>query len=260
MKDIRFTVELNEKKAPGVYLMRLTCAEDVGPVLGGQFLQFEVPGRPDLSLRRPFCIYKREPHSVTLVYVAVGEGTRAMAEIRAGQRVNCLLPLGNGFVLPKAYKRVALVGGGVGGAPLLPVIGNYPDIEFHAYLGFGTAGAAAVLAGDFEGAACALNLFTDDGSAGVKGFPTAALDGDIEKGLQFDAVLTCGPAPLIKAVRAVAVKRGLDAFMSGENRMACGVGACLTCACAVRGADGKERNLRACVDGPVFDLKKVQLF
>ncbi|GHV03348.1 dihydroorotate dehydrogenase B (NAD(+)), electron transfer subunit [Clostridia bacterium] len=273
MKDIQFTVESNEKKAPGVWRMRFICAESFGPVLGGQFLHLEIPNRPDMPLRRPFCIYQYDRRSVTIVYAAVGAGTEAMTDIRPGQTVKCLLPLGNGFDFkvilggaenPRAQKdkkRVALVGGGLGAAPLLPVIGEYPAAEFHAYLGFANAAVAAVFTEDFQNAArnadLKINLFTDDGSAGVKGFPTAALDRDIGNGLRFDAILTCGPHPLMKAVRGIAVKYDIDAFMSGENRMACGAGACLTCTCAVRGADGAEHNLRACVDGPVFDLTRI---
>lgn len=259
MKDITFTIQRNAALAPNVYEMLLKCGEDLPPILGGQFLQFEIPNRPDLPLRRPFCIYKYGKRSVTLIYAVVGAGTEAMAALRNGQAVKCLLPLGNGFILPDTYKRVALIGGGLGCAPLLPVIGNYPGIEFHAYIGFGSALIAKILINEFQTAAKTVKLFTDDGGMGVKGVPTAALDADIEGGLRFDAILTCGPIKLMEAVRNVAVKHNVAAFMTGENRMACGAGACLTCACAVRGDDGAYRNLRACYDGPIFDLTRVEL-
>jgi dihydroorotate dehydrogenase electron transfer subunit len=127
-------------------------------------------------------------------------------------------------------------------------------------LGFASAEQARLFEGDFRRALPeGVRVFTDDGGAGERGFPTEALAADIAHGARFDAILTCGPAPLMRAVKRIVTECGADGFMSGESRMGCGAGACLVCACPVRDDEGRVHYARACADGPVFDIKKAEL-
>ncbi len=256
--DYPFEIIENRLAATGAYKMVLKTGMKIPPILGGQFLQLSVPGRPDLTLRRPFCICAYDYNTVTIVYAVVGKGTAAMADLQEGTLVKCVMPLGNGFILKESYKKVALIGGGLGVAPLLPVAANYPGRSFRAYLGFNSA-AHMILHREFVTACGEVSVATDDGTFGAAGFPTDLLKADILGGNRPDVILTCGPEPMVRAVRNLAENHNIDAFMSGENRMGCGVGACLVCTCAVKDDKGEYHNLRACADGPVFDLKKIKL-
>jgi len=145
------------------------------------------------------------------------------------------------------------------------VLKSYPDKKFRAYLGFRTA-AHIILENEFargcphdKADAGNVIITTDDGSNGLRGFPTDILRQDLENGYRPDVLLVCGPMPMFKAVRNLAVTYNIEAYMTGENRMGCGVGACLVCTCAVMGYDGLYHNLRSCIEGPVFDLKKIKL-
>lgn len=258
MNDFLFEVIENKPAAAGVYRMILRTGMKIPDILGGQFLHFAVPDRPDLTLRRPFCICKYDYNTVTIYYAAVGRGTRAMADLKEGTLVKCVMPLGNGFILKDGYKKVALIGGGIGVAPLLPVPGSFPGREYRAYLGYNSA-AHMILHGEFAMACAEVKVTTDDGTFGAPGFPTDLLKEDIRNGYKPDAILVCGPEPMMRAVRNIAETYNIDAYMSGENRMGCGVGACLVCTCAVKDEKGEYRNLRSCKEGPVFDLKKVRL-
>ena len=238
--------------------MTLKSRVKLPEIIGGQFLQFYIPERLDLSLRRPLGICQYDEKSLTLYYAVLGQGTAAMAGLKKGTATKCILPLGNGFILKKEYKSVALIGGGLGIVPLLPVIKSYPDKTYKAYLGFRTA--AHIFLGEEFTKECRGDtvIVTDDGSYGARCFPTDALRRDLENGYKPDVLLTCGPAPLMRAVKDIAAAHNIDAYMTGENRMGCGVGACLVCTCAVKGSDGYH-NMRSCADGPVFDLKRVIL-
>jgi dihydroorotate dehydrogenase electron transfer subunit len=255
MKDVQFCVEYNKPLCGGVFELKIRAEEKLPPVGCGKFLHIET-GNPSLLLRRPFCICKSDAYSVTVVVAKVGAGTASMSELKKGDKVRAALPLGNGFTLTEAHKKVALIGGGVGCAPLLSVPSCYPDKSYRAYLGFPDAGRV-ILESDFA-AVCKTSVATDDGSYGRKGFVTDLFADGLEE-FAPDVILTCGPVGMLKAVAKIAAARNVEAYMSGEARMGCGVGACLVCACGVRGGDGLVHSMRACADGPVFNLKDVVL-
>ena len=258
MNDYTLTITENVKVSADAWKMTLKSKVKLPEITGGQFLQFYIPERLDLSLRRPFCVCEYDENTLTLYYAVLGRGTAAMAGLKKGTVTKCVLPLGNGFILKKEYKNVALIGGGLGVAPLLPVMKSYPDRNYRVYLGYRTA-AHIFLQKEFEKCSHDAAIVTDDGSYGQRCFPTDVLRRDIENGYKPDVLLTCGPEPLMKTVGNIAAAHNTDAYMTGENRMGCGVGACLVCTCAVKGDDGVYRNLRSCADGPVFDLKKIKI-
>lgn len=254
MQDIEFTVEYNREITPGVHEIKLTAPRRLPVMRCGQFLHLEVRGYPTV-LRRPFCLYKFDAQSVTIIVAVVGKGTAVLCKARPGDKMKAIVPIGNGFTLSSEHKRVALIGGGVGCAPLAAVGLCYPDRDYRTYLGFSTKDKVC-FADDF--AFGKTTVCTDDGSYGYRGFPTDACRADMAD-WKPDVILTCGSEGLVKAVAKLSLETGVPGYMSGEARMGCGVGACLVCACALKNADGTVSHKRACVDGPVFKLEDLVL-
>lgn len=254
MRDIGFTLIDKKMLSDSVMEMRLASEEKLPPIKCGQFLHLKVGG--EFLLRRPFCIYKFDDYSVTIIVAVVGGGTRQMSRMNVGDKVFAILPIGNGFTLQDKHRKILLLGGGVGCAPLVTVPVTYPDKEYVSYIGFATR-SAVMFEKEFSSFGKTV-LCTDDGSEGRKGYVTDVLGEDIDK-LKPDVILTCGNTPMLKAAARLSVKTGIPAYMSGETRMGCGVGACLVCACAVKDKNGETVNKRACVDGPVFRLEDVLL-
>ena len=218
----------------------------------GQFLHIQC-GEGHL-LRRPIsvCLCMEDaPHDTArIVFEVRGEGTRWLAQRQVGDKLNVLGPLGNGFQITPE-DRLLLVGGGIGVPPLLGQAA-YTAEKATAVLGFRSADRA-MLVEDYQNYCKEIYLCSDDGSMGRHGFVDAQLRDIFEKDKDFTAVLACGPKPMLKSVAKVAVEYGVPCQVSLEERMACGVGACL--GCAVQMADGTMKHV--CKDGPVFDAKEV---
>lgn len=233
-------------------LIKLTCDTPLPEMVPGQFVEIKVDGSPSTFLRRPISInmVDVENNQLWLLVAAIGDGTRHLASLSAGDKLNCMLPLGNGFTMPSDKdERVLLVGGGVGVAPLLYMgrVMSAMGCEPTFLLGARSAGDLLLL-DEFKkyGRVC---ITTEDGSAGEKGFVT---NHSVLSERVFDRISTCGPKPMMMAVARYAAQQGIYCEASLENKMACGVGACL---CCVEGTD--EGNLCVCKEGPVFDTKKL---
>ncbi|MCL2370006.1 MAG: dihydroorotate dehydrogenase electron transfer subunit [Firmicutes bacterium] len=250
MKDIKFSVKSNLAIADNIFRMELKTSAKLPQIMCGQFLNLEVVGHDDLILRRPFCICDFGADWVSVVYAVLGKGTTALSKLKTGTNINALLPLGNGFVLDKKYTKIAIIGGGLGVAPLLSISKCYLDKEYKKYLGFASK-KSVILEKEFG---IATTITTDDGSYGIKGYPTTALENDIIGGYKPDIILTCGSHNMMGAVAKLATKYNIPALASTEERMACGIGACLVCVCKVNG-----RYARVCADGPVFDIRGLAL-
>ncbi len=220
----------------------------------GQFVHLRVPG---FFLRRPIsiCEIDREAGTIRLVFEIRGEGTEALSRINPGELVDVMGPLGKGFTLLPEGKKAIMVGGGIGVPPMLGVASHYGE-NAKAIVGFRNA-AAVILTDDFKRVGTSCILCTDDGSAGMHGFVTEALKQELERE-QPDLICACGPAPMLKGVIALADQYGVPCEVSLEERMGCGVGACLVCACRTV-KDGKEYLAHVCKDGPVFDAHDVIL-
>ena len=252
MKDLTFEVERIRFLNRRIFELRLRPLEALPPLHCGQFIHLKAEG--GLPLRRPFCLYKFDKRSVTLAIAITGKGTEGLSRLGRGCRVQGIAPLGNGFALGEEVGRVALVGGGMGCAPLLAVPQCFPKPQYRAYLGFASA-ADAVFEKEFRRRVPTF-VSTDDGGRGFRGYVHQLWESGIADFCP-DAVLACGPVPMLRAVAQVCAQRGIPAFASLEERMGCGIGACLACVCAVRAADGSPHNLRVCADGPVFNLGRV---
>lgn len=251
MKDYIATIVKNEKIADNIHAVTFLLDEDVR-VRCGQFGNISVGGAH--LLRRPIAVCKVEGREVTFCYQIKGEGTQKLKTMGAGTRLNVLMPLGNGFFVEETEKKVALVGGGVGVFPLISVLREYQGKkEISAYIGYRNKGAVCGVE-EFEKA----NKFiavTDDGSYGEKMNAVQAFAADLEKGNRPDVVLACGPTPMLRALKALVEKENLECYVSLEERMGCGIGACLVCVCDL--TNGKKA--RVCKDGPVFKADEVTL-
>ena len=205
-------------------------------------------------LRRPIAVCKVDGTDVTFCYQVKGEGTQELKKMGAGTQLSVLMPLGNGFYVEENERKVALVGGGVGIFPLISVLREYAGKkEISAYMGFRNASAVCGLE-EFERANKFVGV-TDDGSYGEKMNAVQAFEADLAKGNRPDVVLACGPLPMLRALKAVAEREDLLCFVSLEERMACGIGACLVCVCNLTNG----QRARVCKDGPVFNAKDVRL-
>lgn len=253
-----------EKTADNVFstVMRSGAAAYASP---GQFVMVGSHSDSHL-LKRPISICAADPEKglVRLVYRTVGFGTRELSLGKEGESFSLLGPLGNGFPPDAAEgkKNILLIGGGIGAPPLLFLArglrfkGIGKD-SITAVLGYRSEAAGLFLTDEFkeEGQ---LIIATDDGSAGTKG---TVMDAVKENGLAPDLIYACGPLPMLKAVKAFAADRKIPAYISLEERMACGVGACLGCVTRSVDKDSHSgvRNKRVCTEGPVFDAYEVEI-
>lgn len=222
-------------------------------MLPGQFAQLQIEGSKQTFLRRPISIHyvDRKQNEVWFLVQTVGEGTRQLAKMQAGDTLNVILPLGNGFTMPSdASARVLLVGGGVGVAPLLYMgaVMREKGIEPTFLLGARSAGDLLQL--DKFKELGRVFVTTEDGSQGEKGFVTQHSLLQQEK---FDQISVCGPKPMMVAVARYAKSADTPCEVSLENMMACGLGACLCCV-----EDTETGNVCVCKEGPVFDIKKLK--
>ena len=251
MKDYIATIVKNEQIAENIYAVTFALDEDF-TVRAGQFGNISIGGTH--LLRRPIAICKVEDREVTFCYQIKGEGTQKLKTMGAGTQLNVLMPLGNGFYVEENEQKVALVGGGVGVFPLISVLREYGDKkEISAYIGYRNKGAVCGVE-EFEKAHKFVGV-TDDGSFGEKMNAVQAFAADLEKGNRPDVVLACGPTPMLRALIALVEKENLPCYVSLEERMGCGIGACLVCVCDM--TNGKKA--RVCKDGPVFNSKSVIL-
>lgn len=254
MKDRIATVIKNAPVADGIWYMTLAF-DDIEEIKGAQFLDIKLPDKSKV-LRRPFCIcdYDAEKKTADVCYAVVGGGTKALTEVKEGEKLNILLPLGNGYV--PSGKKIMLIGGGMGSAVLPAVVTANPDKEFFVYLGFANKGKV-VLEKELVDKNVSVTVATDDGSYGKKGFVTTYAREAVDT-VKPDEIFVCGPEVMYKAVRKCFEGVDVPIYVSLEQRMGCGIGACLVCNCKVKRADG-EGYVRVCKDGPVFRLDEVVL-
>lgn len=249
------TILKNESIATGIFELVLRFEGGVAGFQPGQFAHVKLPSEK-LLLRRPISVnhIDAETGTATLVYQVKGEGTRLLSTLKERERVDVLAPLGRGFWKPEGLKKAALVGGGIGAAPLRMLPEAWPDVQFDAFLGFRGEKLAYQLE-EFKALAGNVHLCSDDGTLGEKTFVTCLLDEKLTSG-DYGAIFACGPTPMLKALKTVLMGKGIHTQVSLEERMGCGFGACRVCNCKVL-MDGEWRYRRVCKDGPVFEISEV---
>ncbi len=233
-------------------LLKLTREEPLPAMQPGQFVEVRVDHSPSTFLRRPISIhYVDAAHNELWLLVAtIGDGTRQLGRLKAGDTVNCVLPLGQGFSMPAgSARRVLLVGGGVGIAPLLYQGEALRRAGIEPVFLLGGRRAADLLELDMYRSVGQVYVTTEDGSLGETGFVT---NHSLLQREQFDLIQTCGPKPMMQSVARYAKEHGIDCEASLENMMACGLGACLCCV-----EKTTEGNLCVCKEGPVFNIRKL---
>lgn len=250
MKTIQTRLVIKTKKQYCDGLFRLECESktELPHIAPGQFAHLKVPGK---QLRRPICVYKNTSQSVTFIIANVGEGTAALTAQSIGAEIDALLPLGNGYPVLPDITGITLLGGGTGCAPLLKIAADNPSLNCTALLGFRTASEREVFEDDFDKACKKVCYCTDDGSFGYHGYPT-----DLITEVAPEVLYVCGAMGMVKTAKEYCRKLGVIGFASMEQRMGCGVGACLVCSVPII-KDGVQKMMRACKDGPVFALEDI---
>ena len=245
----------NQEIAPGIYDMWLDT-ELAGAVRAGQFIGV-YPKDKSTLLPRPISICEADERKLRIVFRIAG-GTREFASYKEGDEVEILGLLGNGFPVDEARgKRVVLLGGGIGIPPMVELARELSKIGALVKVIAGYRDGNLFLKEDLEKYGEIL-IATEDGSAGVKGNVLTVME---ERGLKADMLMACGPMPMLRAVKRYSEERGIRAWISLEERMACGVGACLGCVCRTKRTDPHShvKNARICTDGPVFDAADVDI-
>jgi len=241
MKEVLLQIQSNRALTESVYEMRLTG--DVSAITAsGQFVNIKLDG---LFLRRPISVCDVENGVLTLLYKVVGKGTEQMANMQAGETLNVLVGLGNGYDLSLSGEAPVLMGGGVGVPPMYMLAKELikQGKKVTAILGFNTQ-AEVFYEEEFKRLGATVIVTTADGSYGQKGFVTDAL-----KGVDYTYFYTCEPAPMLKAVFKATNTSGQFSF---EERMGCGFGACMGCSCKT--VTGYKR---ICKEGPVLVKEEI---
>ncbi len=259
------TLFSQKKILEGYFLMILRVPAPFGRSLPGQFvmLRAETDGYPFLS--RPFSIYsaysRGDETFVEILYKVVGKGTEVFSRLQEGDLLRILGPLGRGFEVPPSHGRIILIAGGVGVAPLAFLAQHCREKDHNAriicYLG---AGSMETIVGldRLQEICSAVKISTDDGSKGYRGPVTGLFRRDIDRYSGDDVrIYSCGPRPMLRDLQGLLRGRSVVCQVSLEERMACGIGACL--GCVVRTREGDERGglVRVCAEGPVFDIDRV---
>jgi dihydroorotate dehydrogenase electron transfer subunit len=259
-------VSRNVALARDTYQIRLDCPPLAISIRPGQFLMIRLPTGSDPLLGRPFALYdtaldeRGQPAGVDVVYLVVGKLTRLLAGLRPGDKVEVWGPLGNGFPDLAGLEHVGLVAGGIGQTPFLAYLRELLGTRGYGggparravkrvslYYGVRTADLAACVQ-DFRAAGAEVHLASDDGTLGFRGFVTELLKTHPPP----QALVGCGPEPMMKALAAIARGWGVPCYLSLETPMACGVGICFSCVVKVQAGAGWDYR-RVCVEGPVFD-------
>lgn len=256
MKQKQTAAVLSQREAaPGIYDMwiRTTLAPDARP---GQFLCI-YPKDKSTLLPRPIsiCEVNEDKTALRIVYRVAGAGTKEFSRYGEGDEISVMGTLGNGFPLEEAEgKKVFLMGGGIGVPPILELA---KQIRAEKQIVAGYRDGNTFLKEDFEKYG-AVYVATEDGSVGTKG---NVMDVVAENGLEADVIYACGPMPMLRAIKAYAAERHIKAYISLEEHMACGVGACLGCVVKTKDIDSHSHvhNARICTDGPVFDAEMVEI-
>ena len=276
-------IRANDKIFNNYYLLEVE-AIGVGKARPGQFYMVKIGNGTDPLLRRPFCLHKTVSDDIIkILYRAGGYGTKLLTKLVKGDTLNVLGPLGNGFIIGGEVKRVLLVAGGIGVAPMVALAEEIKRKKLECVCFIGGRGRDDVLGiHEFKELGFDVHTSTEDGSVGRKGYVTAPLEDYIlkhqmsqkasdlspspnplpsrERAQDFDGLViySCGPTPMMQGVAALADRHGIKNYASLEANMACGIGACMGCVVPVIDKEhGTTVYKKVCEDGPVFDTDDV---
>jgi dihydroorotate dehydrogenase electron transfer subunit len=246
------TVLANDRVTEGVGLIALHAPRTAAAIQPGQFVHLRIATGADIILRRPFSVHRVRGEHIEILYQILGTGTLRLAEKAVGDRMDVVGPLGHGWEVPGGATHALLVAGGLGAAPLGMLAEQLAERGVATAVALGAPTATRLVARElFERVARRVEVATDDGTAGERGFVTGPVARLLAEE-RFEVVYTCGPEPMQRIVASLAADAGVSCQVSLERLMGCGIGACLSCVVTTRA--GLKR---ACVDGPVFDAREV---
>lgn len=217
----------------------------------GQFLHINCGA--STFLRRPISICDAENGKVRFIFEVKGEGTSKLAKFEVGDYIDVMGPLGHGFEIKDSVKKPLIIGGGIGVFPLYKLA---KQIDATVFLGFRSKDRV-VMEEEFNSVSDMVIVGTDDGSYGYDGYIASAMDNYLDNH-ECDMIYSCGPMPMLKAVKKIAEGRGIKCQVSLEQRMGCGIGACLVCSCKTH-KEGTDKYAKVCTNGPVFYSEEVTL-
>jgi len=243
----------NVEISPRVHKIEMLRASEIGEIFPGQFLHIKC-SEEGILLRRPISISYSSDKIIGVIIKNVGKGTELLCNSKVGQMWDVLGPLGNGFTVNEEHRKIMIIGAGIGSAPLLELAKNIRNREVLVLLGYKEKG---LLEKEFEKYAKTM-VATEDGSMGYKGLITSLAQREIER-FKPDVIYACGPQIVLKWVQKTCGDQGISAQLSIEERMACGIGACLVCACKLAREQDEYKYVRVCKEGPVFHADEVIL-
>ena len=259
MAKVKETAQVisQEQLSDGIFSMWIHTEAIASQAHAGQFISvYSNDGSKLLPRPISICEIDKEQGRLRIVYRTVGAGTKEFSGYQAGDPIVILGPLGNGFPQLPAEKSVFLIGGGIGIPPILELARELPaSAEKQIIVGY--RDNQLFLKEDLEENGT-VYIATEDGSVGTKGNVMNAIE---ENQLQADVIFACGPMPMLRAIKKYAEEKGIEAYISLEEHMACGVGACLGCVVKTKEVDHHSHvhNARICTDGPVFEAKEVEI-
>lgn len=250
-KVLKEKIESIIEIAPSIFKMTFLSEYISQNAIPGQFVNIKCCDGLNTLLRRPIsiCCVDRRKNTFDVIFQIKGIGTKYLSSKKINDFVDVLGPLGKGFDLSEKYQKIAVVGGGIGIFPLLNVLTETKAKKRSAFLGFRNK-ECVVLESEFNNLTNELFISTNDGSYGYKGLIIEPLLKDL-KNNKYDIIYTCGPMPMIREVVKIANSDNLKCQVSFEEKMGCGIGACLVCACKTKYGNEWEYS-HICKDGPVF--------
>ena len=259
---VKILAELVKKEMliEGIFKFSVKAPQIAEVAKAGQFLEIKVSKTGEPFLRRPISIYNldKENGIVEFIFQVKGKGTELLSELKEGEEIDIMGPLGFGTFAVKEYKNVAIIGGGIGVYPLYELTKELKGkANLNVYMGFRDKSLVTCEKEFEEIGLNKLVVTTDDGSYKEKGYAIDFMKKDIEEHA-VDIIFACGPLPMLKAIRQYAIENNIPCQLSLEERMGCGIGACL--GCAVKVISGKEpRYGHVCKEGPVFYATDVEI-
>ena len=265
--NIKVKILSRKEVASNIYLMKLKTPEIAQDALPGQFIHIRCSKDNYPLLRRPLSIHRidKEKGEIYILFQVVGEGTKLLADRTIGDDLDIMGPIGNGFNIYPESRKIMIVGGGIGVAPLLALCEESIRQGKEVRVLIGALKKELVIGEEsFKILGAKVDVATDDGSYKYKGLVTDLLERTIKEGWLADQIFACGPKPMLKKINEIALEANINCQVSLEERMGCGIGACLGCVCKIK---VKEKNnnqnqiryiyKRVCVDGPIFEGSEV---
>jgi len=263
--NIKVKILSRKEVASNIYLMKLKTPEIAQDALPGQFIHIRCSKDNFPLLRRPLSIHRidKEKGEIYILFQVVGEGTKLLAQREVGDDLDIMGLIGNGFNIYPESRKIMIVGGGIGVAPLLALCEESIRQGKEVRVLIGALKKELVIGEEsFKILGAKVDVATDDGSYKYKGLVTDLLERIIKEGWLADQIFACGPKPMLRKINEIILQANINYQVSLEERMACGIGACLGCVCKIKTKDKKEYKVkyeykRVCVDGPVFGGSEV---